>query len=147
MKSITTYQTEDGHRYDSEARARKHEELTEAVRRVFQPLEVQKPGDFSFTSGSGYYQHAPSTVRMVKRSLIELTRPHLREWMDRQEIEYGYNLMDVHPSWFSRMLDGGCPPLEKGWGRLWCFTDDGREYGQPYYANNPGACKNVCLNP
>ena len=153
MKELVIYQSEDGNRYDDIAAAEAADSLHHSVEAVMLPLAIQVADTCGFANGGGYFQHHPNAVRGVKRGLIDLTRPHLEEWFRTQEDVHGKNMMDIHPSWFGRMLDGGCPALEKAWSRMCRIITDtsidlnGREYGQQYYTMHPETAKDICLNP
>jgi hypothetical protein len=54
----------------------------------------------------------------------------------------------MHPSWAGRLIgEMSQKCVWQAWRRFECMTGDWREYGQPYYANNPGAAKDVRLTP
>ena len=47
------------------------------------------PGAFDnvdFATGNGFVQHAPETVKQVKRELIKITKPYQRVRYELQEI-------------------------------------------------------------
>ena len=138
MEVVTKYRANDGSEWASADEAIAREQQILMVNEAMRPLG-ERPDDEGcrFSNGEGFRRHSLARVRQAKAALIALTRPHVSAWMDGQEKGYGRDMMDVHPSWFLRMLDGASRPLERAWGRLSCIDDEGREWGQPYFASNP----------
>lgn len=95
-----------------------------------------------FENGMGYVQHKIETILDIKRKLIKVGESTLKWWYDDQKATYNTDFMQVHPSWFLRLLDGSDISLEKAWSRLACIDNQGREWGQQYYANNPDKAPN-----
>lgn len=144
MKSITKYVSEDGVEFDNEQACAAYEKTCAQVRAVMAPLGIKPdlPG-CGFANGDGYLQHRPTVVASVRADLLAIAdsiMPH--RWFKESAAD-----PSVHPSWAGRMIDemqGKC--LREAWYRFMCMTPDGREYGQPYYANNPDQAKDVRLN-
>jgi hypothetical protein len=141
MKAITMYEAEDGSRFTDAGEAAKRDGILEAVAAVMAPLGVVPEHDgCDFENGHGYYQHDPGTIRSVRLALYELSKEKLRWWTDGQIENHGMTherlALEVHPSWHLRMLDGSCRPLEKAWTRIYRIDSQGREWGQPYFADN-----------
>jgi len=129
----------DGARFQSEADALKRDAQIEEVNTIMAPLGA-RPVDEGcrFANGDGYIPHHPGTVRAVKIALGTLTLKTY-PWIDVR----GTPLEKVHPSWLGRMLDCDDGPIKHAWRRLYCFDEQGREWGQPYYALNPTEGKQV----
>lgn len=73
---------------------------------------------------------------MLERQVVSLDSELVRA-IERARAE-GFG--GVHPSWFSRLLDceTGLKEWHRAWHRIACINwRTHREYGQPYYANNP----------
>lgn len=148
MKSLTVYEANDGSRWDTPAQASERDELLAAVEAAMQPLGKHDDG-CAFVNGAGYYQHTQEACDAARNGLWSLTRRPLELWIANQREKYGTTEDEVskcHPSWFLRMLDGSCPPLEKAWSRFYCMDDQCREWGQPYYASHQNEAQQVCLN-
>lgn len=127
------YVANDGSRHTNEADAVKRDALIVAVDAIMAPLgERVKDEKCNFANGGGYVRHDPAVVRSVKGALGRLTMKE-HSYIDPK----GCAVEDVHPSWWGRMLDGMSGPLDRAWSRLYCIGDDGREWGQPYYASHP----------
>lgn len=139
MKTVTRYQADDGSLWADEAKARERDDLSRAVALAMAPLGplFKNESGCDFANGLGYVRHDPGTVRAVKGALILLSHPVIGYWLDEQAAK-GVDLLAVHPSWFCRVIDHYSDPLAKAWSRLWCIDEQGREWGQPYYADHPG---------
>ena len=141
MKTVTMYEAADGSRYTKAKQATIRDMIIEKVEEAMAPLGPQfKDEGCHFANGRGWIKHDPAKVKEVKRALIEVGKGPLGWWYDKQLKLHGKTLDDLmtcHGSWFGRMLDGSCAPLERAWSRMCCITEDGREFGQPYYAANP----------
>lgn len=149
--AMTVYKAADGSRWDTEEKAIERERLLAAVAHAMAPLgETPNLPGCRFENGGGFLQHEPEAVRSVRLALWELTRKPLGWWIKGQIENHGRTeeqlATECHPSWFGRMLDGSCPPLERAWGRIMCIDDRCREWGQPYYASHPEEAKQVRLN-
>jgi hypothetical protein len=140
MKIVTRFESNDGHIWDSEEKAIARDKMIEDVKKAMRFLP-EPPSECDFANGGGYIDHTASAVFATKSELIELSRPFLGEWMERQT----QPLTEIHASWFGRLLDGGHEPLERAWSRMMCITPNGREFGQPYYAEHPDEAKQVCI--
>lgn len=151
MKAVTMFRADDGSIHQDESKAAERDAIIKEVATAMRPLGGRPesgPVYDAHRRGDGFIQHDPQIVRVVKRALIHAGRGPLGWWYDGQKKDHGKtldDLMDAHPSWFGRMLDGVCPPLERAWGRMWTIDDLGREWDQPYRVEHPGSRKDVCL--
>lgn len=141
MKAVTRYEANDGSLHVQPDDALARDRIIAQVDSLMAALEPIPTDDgCRFANGHGWVQQRPEVVATVKRGLIDLGEPWLGWWYEKQRTEHGKTLDDLlnaHASWFGRMLDGSCPPLEYAWHRMCAIADDGREFGQPFYANNP----------
>lgn len=133
VTEVTVYQAIDGSKHSTRVAAQAIEEEIFAVQNAMLCLG-SKPDGTDFANGDGYITHSESDVLLAKKQLIDLSRKYLQSWMDRQT----GNLIDYHPSWFGRLLDGsGSTALNRAWSRMDCMDEQFREWGQPYFAENP----------
>ena len=139
MRSVTRYQANDGSEWDTAEKAHKRDAMSSAVDSAMCLLR-DVPSELNW---EGFVQQDPETIREVKRRLFEIANVHgvLKWWIDSQQKEHSKTENDLaqncHPSWFVRLLDGGSRPLGIAYGRLCAIDEHGREWNQPYYANNP----------
>jgi hypothetical protein len=143
MKGMTIYETESGKRFDTEKECMDYEALEDHVDVIMSEL-TPRPEGCNFTNGHGYIQHKPSVLRFVKVSLLKLVDID-HNWI-RQTINEPDN---CHISYAQRIIDEyhKYKPISKALWRIACVDDDFREWGQPYYANNPGEAKEkTCIS-
>jgi hypothetical protein len=137
MKPITMYEAVDGSRHDTEEKARRRDILVDDVNVALAGL-VPKPDDptCSFANGHGYVQQSPASVRECKRQLMAIAKHTIGGY----EHVWDADPDDVHPMGVAGRIidDSGHRPLYVAWSRLMCIDADAREWGQPYYALNPG---------
>ena len=145
MESITKYRAEDGSEWSTPEQAIEREKAIAEVRAAMTPLG-EHPGSTAFTNGDGFIQHDKANVLKARFALYDLAKAGpLKSWIEDQKTIFGktdYQMaVEVHPSWFQRMLDGGCDPLYRAYCRILCIDDQCREWGQPYYAEHPHEAK------
>ena len=147
MKTITKYVADDGSEWGDEFAAKNRESLVLAVRDAMTFLKPT-PNDLNW---EGYVQQTPTLVLQCKCNLFAIANQDgiLKCWIDRQKNDHGKTeedlIVDCHPSWFGRILDGSCRPLETAYGRLCCIDEKCREWNQPYFALNPSKGRDVCV--
>ena len=130
MKTIEKYQAKDGREFANPVACLAHEDLCEA-RDVLMSLlrPIPKDDGCSFANGNGFVQQDKAVVSEVRSGLERLAG------MDGKP--FGY---------IGRCLDDSDSPLYSAWVRVaMCVDSQGREWGQPYYAMNPGAGKMMAL--
>lgn len=154
MKQIAKWAADDGSEWNSADDANRRDELIKAVHQAMLPLgDLPKEDNCRFQNGHGYIQHSAQAVEKAKLAIHELAKPKaiLGWWFGDQIAKHGKTHLElalkVHPSWHSRMLDGGHQPLGSAYYRFQCIDKDNREWGQPYFANNPDEAENIRLNP
>lgn len=140
MKSIIKYKAIDGREFDFEEECEKHERLLVQIERAIKPLgSPPKEDGCSFANGGGYLQHDLPTVEAVKLALIDLAAVP-------ENVKEGVRTRPASHSIIGRYLDDGDSPVRKGWYRLMCIDEQGREWGQPFYALHPEQATQVRLN-
>lgn len=125
---LTKYEAEDGALFDSEIECTKHERLVKELKAIMKPLG-KKPKDpgCRFANGDGYIQHDLEDVEKAKQDLLNLFNRGQKEKM-------GF-------SYLGRYLNDNMSPAYDEWLRLYSVDVHGREWGQPFYAQNPGKGK------
>ena len=144
MEKIAKYKANDGSLFDSEEDCMAHENNCAAAARIMQAIP-DKPKGCDFSNGSGFIQHSSGGLLLARTALLELIKEKYTQhkWI-QQSIDKGW---DAHSSYAGRIIDECCPnSISKHWYRFMCIDDQYREWGQPYYANNPLDAKQVCLN-
>lgn len=145
MKAITKYVADDGVEFIDEAKCREHDALIVEVAEVMRPLgERYKHGDTcDYENGAGYVQHTTAAVADVRGRLLHIAQRFTDHKWIRQTLEKG---SDAHASWAGAAIGESCPlPLREAWWRISTMDKQGREWGQPYYADHPAEAKQVCL--
>ncbi len=143
MEIITKYRAIDGVEFNDKDKCLEYEALISQVKLIMSQLQ-EKPTDdgCSFSNGGGYLQHSKTLVRKVKVQILELCK----DYIDHKWIQQAIDDETVHPSWVGRLVsDYGIRPLNEAWGRFSCMDKKCREWGQPYYANNPEEAKQIEL--
>lgn len=149
-QQITKWKAADGSEWTSQDKADERELLILAVKEAMKPLgdKPNLPG-CEFENGGGFVQHDPANVVRARLDLYEIAKGPLGWWIRDQKEIHGktdYALaVEIHVSWHLRMLDGGCDPLERAYGRIACIDDKHREWGQPFFGMNPEKGKQVQL--
>lgn len=143
MKAIVKYEAEDGKEFDSEKECLDYENLIARVNNIMKVLPpLPKDNGCRFSNGEGFVQHDKKTLRKVQIGLLKEIKKHVEHKWVEQTIEDE----NVHPSYVARLLDDySISPLSKAWYRFICTDKLGREWGQPYFANNPDKAKQVCI--
>jgi hypothetical protein len=127
MTPVIRFKADDGAIFECQDEAIERDRLLAGIEVAMLPLG----SPVRCSGGDQYRQHRPEAVDTVKRRLIALTRPYLRE------MEKWPDPMLVPPVNFCRMLEYSCSPLQRAWTRLWCIDSQCREWSQPYFAMNP----------
>lgn len=145
MKLITKYQAEDGTEFDNEEDCLQYESII----RIAKSIEVNLPerpvnDGCSFSNGEGYLQHDTEKLWQAKVQILNT----FKDYSDHHWIEESLADRSVHPSYVSRILGERreLKPLNDIWRRFCNIDEDGREWGQGYFAANPHKGKQVCLN-
>lgn len=145
MQTITKYQAFDGREFFDADECQKYENFAERVTLLMKPLgdKPDLPG-CEFENGGGYLQHDGDTFLKVRNALLELAKEQIKHRWIQETIDKG---MEVHSSYAGRLIsECGNRPLHSAWHRIECTDSKFREWGQPYYANNPSEAEQACLN-
>jgi len=143
MNPITKFQADDGTEFNTKDACIAHEMLCAEIAEVMAllPPKVDDTG-CEFSNGSGYIQHDPHTFNRVKFALLRIANrisPH--KWFEQALYDDG-----VHESWPGRIISEMSAPLWRAWHRISCTDSQFREWGQPYFANNPDQATQKRLN-
>ena len=143
MEQITKFKADDGREFYSSNDCLDYENLCNETKKTLLILG-EKPEECGFTNGGGYLQHLPESVMTVKRWILEKSKGYT----DHKWIQQTLDDMDgIDPSWAGRIIGETCPdPLYRAWNRISCIDSKFREWGQPYYRNNPEEAKQTQLN-
>jgi len=136
MEKVTKYVAKNGREFLSREECENHEVLLNEIEYTMKLL-VEVPSDCDFANGGGYIQQDLGKVEEVKKLLMSLISEH----HSNLSSESGYYVI-------GRTLDDSQSVLYSPYIRLFAEIDEkGREWGLPYYRNNPHKAKNICLNP
>lgn len=144
MEAITKFRADDGTEFADADDAKAHEALCaeiDAVMRTLPPMP--KDDGCNFSNGHGFIQHDPVTFNAARHALLRIADrvcPHRRI---RESIADD----TAHSSWAGRIISESSMPLSRAWYRIEKTDTKFREWGQPYYANNPDKGEQFCLNP
>jgi hypothetical protein len=134
MKTVTYYVAKDGSEHKTEAGAKERDALIRRVRAAMEPLgKQQRDPHCRFSNGGGYVPHSKEAIGKARAALIVISREVLAWYFRDSKV----NPEEAHASWFCRIIDGSCGPLDMAWSRLARIDELGREWGQMYYAINP----------
>ena len=148
MRAQTVYVAEDGARFDDPAKADERDALIAEIDAIMAPLKPTPQDDHChFTNGHGYVQQDLVTLAAVRAALLVPTKRVLKWWWDSQLEDHGKEPVNAHPSWFCRMLDGDAGPLDYAWGRFCRIDEQGREWGQQYYATHQDEAEQFEIKP
>jgi len=144
MRVVTKYISGDGREFLDYVECQRYEDLCAEVARIMSRLH-SKPDlpSCGFENGAGYVKHDPAIAGEVRIELLKIAN----KLMPHHWFEQAIASNDIHPSYPSRLIgemSERC--LSRAWHRFACMTHDFREFGQPYFASNPGSAKDVCLN-
>jgi hypothetical protein len=151
MHTKTKFVANDGSEYDDAAHALKRDEMIVAVEKALSNLSPI-PDDINFLNGHGYIQQEQDGIGQCKWDLYQIANQEgvLKWWIDDQKNKHGKTdddlVLNCHPSYFCRMLDGDHEPLDRAYNRLCCIDKKLREWGQMYYVSHPEAADQICLN-
>lgn len=143
MRQIAKFVADDGAEFETIEECAAYEALTAEVAEVVSLLRpLPKLPGCSFENGAGFIRHDPVTFRRVRRTLLQIAnRIHPHDWFTKSMDDES-----IHPSWACRMISECCPrPLDRAWMRIYCTDKQYREWGQPFYAENPDKATQVEL--
>jgi len=132
MKQITKWQADDGTEFTDEIVCLDYELLCGKVTKIMSAFPVPPEGCV-FANGGGYLQLSEEVVTTVRNQILDLIATKIdHHWVEESRDPR------IHTSWVARLVgDYNIRPLSAAWERLSCIDNQWREWGQPYYANNP----------
>lgn len=134
MEEIRKYRADDGAEFNNEGACIAHEALCAEINEIMATLPKRPKDDAcKFSNGHGYLQHTAEKFWPARDALLRIGNrlfPH--KWFDQALADH-----TVHASWAGRLIDETSRPLARAWHRMMCVDKELREWGQPYYANNP----------
>lgn len=134
MKIVNKYESTDGLTFESAESCMKHEEGLFACAKIMIDLP-ERPDDINFSNGEGYVQHDIELALTVRNELLSLAKTHYDHRAFDEVKEYG---LEARGSIVGRLIDDACPScIKDAWYRFMCIDNNGREWGQPYYASKP----------
>lgn len=137
MQAIHKFKADDGSEFNTATACVEYEALCAEVAEIMSTLPAPPIDDgCRFSNGDGYLQHEAATLERARVSILKIAQRFIKEppWL-QQTID---DPAAYHPSWAGRLIDDCCPrPVKSAWYRFMCIDKQGREWGQPYYANNP----------
>jgi hypothetical protein len=145
MKTITKYETEDGSIFSDPDKAQNYEYLCANLMLAARDHLKELPTGsdrMEFLNGGGYLQHEPALVQSYREAVCDAALDFFQkggaceQWF--KEVREGKR----HISHVGRLVDdSGEKCLKNAIHRLMCIDPNWREWGQPYYAMNPGTGK------
>lgn len=132
MRAITRYESNDGENFATRAEAIARDNLVNACNVAMIVLPERRDID----SGR-YVQRDRERCLQAKRNMLAVLRERFKS-SDYKVFDNPDD--DIHPSSFVGRLASECDgPISRAWSRLMCIDmATGREYDQPFFANNPG---------
>lgn len=135
MKIKTYYIADDNTEHETMEQAKDHNIFIADIAKAIEPLGKRYKGQYcDYENGSGYVQHNPISVLEAKKNIIAICKikvPH-KIW--------DYPAGEIHPHSFAcRLLSERNSFLYAAWRRFMMIDEQGREWGQPYYASHPEA--------
>jgi len=143
MEIITRYKAFDGSEFLDRGKCLTHEDNCNLADNIINKLP-SVPDSCDFSNGSGYVQHDYNNLLSVRNEFLEFCKRYTAFKWIQETIDGGF---DVDPSWAGRFIDESAPNyISKKWYRFSCIDKKQREWGQPFYANNPEQAENKQLN-
>lgn len=120
MEVITIFKAWDGKRFNTQAECERYEDVIYQVR-VIEGRLRPRPSDIKFANGGGYVLQNISTVEKARQDFNDL----VQRLTGKSGPAMRYYIEDM-------------PAVVSFWDRLYSTDSLGREWGQLYYALNPG---------
>lgn len=150
MKTITKYKANDGAEFNTADECSAYEAESSKIDQILAPLGIlPKDEGCRFANGHGYFQHEGGTVLEVQRRLAKIVQAQFGDDPDyKRHIDYAIEAtVPVGLSFIGRLIDDACRrPMREAWQRICCIDHNFREWGQPYFALNPGIGEHVRLS-
>ena len=144
MQPITRYQADDGVIFTTSAECIQYEANTQLASLIMSKLPTPTVNSCDFSNGAGYIQHNIETVISVRNQFLRFIQ---QEYSTHRWIQDTIDGADIHASYAGRIICECCPSaISKHWYRFQCMDKQYREWGQPYFADNPDKAEQVRLN-
>lgn len=137
METIQRFKTFCGKIFDTKEEALRYEKISKKVDNILSKLFTPKDEECSFSNGEGYIQHSSDFKESLESDIVRLAN----EWFNPKEPYTHFNY------YLGRVIDdSGMSCLNRLSYKLMCIDDKNREWGQPYFALNPGKGNQKQLN-
>lgn len=145
MKPVSRFKADDGSMWDTTEAAEKRDREYAEIERIMLPLGAKyDDGACKYANGGGYVQHDPDVCAAVWDALLRVAVREasiIAKWDADGKLGTGREALSNHiAGWLLRFLDYS-GPLPSAISRMYTIDASGREWGQPYYRNNPGDAK------
>ena len=139
MQEITKYLSNDGCEFNDAAECANYEAEAEEIAKIVQRLPPS-PKVTGFSNGEGYLQHDRETFLRVQADLARLVRKHFKDKYSLPHIDWTINAdRPAGMTSIGRLIDDGMgKAMRHAWFRICCVDNEFREWGQPFFAINPG---------
>ena len=143
METITKFKAVDGKEFTNTEECLKYELLIKRVDVIMAFLPpVPKADNCDFDNGSGYVKHDKAILRNAQIQMLEICK----EYIDHKWVQDTIDDENVHLSYVGRLIDDyEIRPIRDAWYRFMCVDKDSREWGQPYFADNPDKGTDLCV--
>lgn len=134
MKTVTKYKAYDGREFTNERECVEHEQECDTIHNIMVGLP-ERPDNIEFANGYGFIQHRLEIVEAAMQKLLTLVKKHIPDEVVDKAIAMG---ISSRSTMIGRYFDDCAPRAAySAWTRFMCIDDSLREWGQPYFANNP----------
>jgi hypothetical protein len=134
IEEIKQFKTADGSVFNYLDEATKYNELLGKCDEIEQSL-VSRPDDIEYQNGAGWLQHPEGTKITFSDSIMKL----YNEWFKKDDDNITYIVGRI-------IDDNDIRCLNHLLFRWECMSEEDREYGQPYYSNNPYMAEGEQIN-
>lgn len=142
MKIISKFAAKDGVEFATECECLGYEDACSDIDQIISMLP-EKPNTCEFSNGGGYIQHEMESFMKTRNAYLEYVKVYTDHKWIQQSIDMG---IDAHPSWIARISECFPDYIAKKWYRFQCVDDQFREWGQPFYADNPSDAEQKRIN-
>ena len=140
METIQQYKSFCGKIFNTIEECNRYEVISKQVDNILETIEDSSKFDegCNFTNGEGFIQHPANTYNILEKELVRLSNI----WFKAEDDPF-----TCFNYYLGRYIDdSNMSCLNKLSYKLMCIDELGREYGQPYFKNNPDKCKGDRLN-
>lgn len=144
MKEIIKYVAKNGIEFTEKQKCIDYELLIDRVDKIMERLPKPPENDgCNFANGHGYIQHDRELLKSVWNDLLD----EFATRIDHKWIEESKDFK-ADASWVARLVgDYDIKPYWQAWSRMSnIHRPTLREFGQPYFANNPDKAEQFDIN-